>query len=122
MTAAAEVVPPRLRCRGVSVERGGRAVLDDVAVTLPSGRWLTVLGPNGAGKTTLLAVLAGMLRPDAGEVLLDGAPVAALRPRQRAQRLALVPQLPVVPAGMSLGDYVLLGRTPYTGRFATERQ
>lgn len=122
MKPAVDVAAPRVTCRGITVVRGGRALLDDVSLTLPAGRWLTVLGPNGAGKTTLLAVVSGVLRPDAGEVLVDGTPVAALRPRQRAQRLAVVPQLPVVPAGMTLGDYVLLGRTPHTGPFATERR
>ena len=78
-----------------------------------------VIGPNGAGKTTLLRAIAGLL-PSTGDVLLDGERAAALRPRIRAQRVAIVSQRPVLPAAMTVADYVLLGRTPHIAYLDTE--
>ncbi len=65
-----------LRLRGVGVSRGGRRLLQDVGFMVPPGCALAVTGPNGGGKSTLLRLLAGVVEPDAGEVLLDGLPTA----------------------------------------------
>jgi iron complex transport system ATP-binding protein len=101
-----------LSARGVSVALGGRPVLDGVDLSVAAGEWVTVIGPNGAGKTTLLRAVAGLL-PFAGTITLAGRPVARLHRRERARRVAIVPQAPVVPPGMAVLDYVLLGRSPY---------
>ena len=69
--------PPRLAARGVAARRGGREVLRDVSVEVFPGEILGLLGPNGAGKSTLFAILAGLLRPEAGEFSLEGRAVAA---------------------------------------------
>ncbi len=63
---------------------GERVVLHGVDLALAEGETVAVIGPNGAGKTTLLRVLAGLLRPSAGSVLLDGVPVRTGDPRSRA--------------------------------------
>ncbi|MGQ0615542.1 MAG: ABC transporter ATP-binding protein [Acidimicrobiia bacterium] len=101
-----------LSCRGVTVDFGRQRILDGVDLAVERGAWLSIVGPNGAGKTTLLRWLAGLVRAD-GDLHLDGRPASALRRRERARLIALVPQTPVVPVGMSVGDYVLLGRTPH---------
>ena len=101
-----------IRARGVSVDLGGKPVLRDVDLAVADGEWLSIVGPNGAGKTTLLRWLAG-LTAGAGELLLDGRPAGRLRRRERARLVALVPQSPVVPEGITVADYVLLGRTPH---------
>ena len=98
--------------RGVTVDLGGRRILDGIDLAVASGEWLSIVGPNGAGKTTLLRWLAGLVR-GAGELELDGRPASSLRRRDRARLVALVPQIPVVPDGMTVADYVLLGRTPH---------
>ena len=105
--------------RSLSVSLGGRAILRDVSASVPSGGWLGVIGPNGAGKTTLLRAIAGLV-PSTGEVFLDGELAAALRPRVRAQRVAIVSQRPVLPPAMAVADYVLLGRTPHIAYLDTE--
>jgi iron complex transport system ATP-binding protein len=104
---------------GVTVEAGGRRLVDDVSFSVEAGTWLSLLGPNGAGKTTLLRVLAG-LRRFRGTVRLAGRRLEELGRRESAREVALVPQTPVVPAGMTVGDYVLLGRTPHLGVLARE--
>jgi len=63
--------PPRLEVEGLTRAFGARLALDDVGFTLEPGGFLVVLGPNGAGKTTLVRILARLLRPDRGRVLLD---------------------------------------------------
>lgn len=98
--------------RGLRVRLGGVEVLHGVDLTVAAGEWLTVIGPNGAGKSTLLRAVGGLVRFE-GSVELFGTPIAARSRRARARLVATVPQNPVVPPGMSVLDYVLLGRTPY---------
>ena len=108
-----------LRARDVGVALGGTPIVTGVSLDVPAGTWLTVVGPNGAGKSTLLRALAGLVAAS-GTVELGGEPTAGLRRREWARRVAFVPQDPVVPPGMSVGGYVLLGRTPHLGPLGRE--
>ncbi|GAB2490010.1 hypothetical protein GCM10027187_66140 [Streptosporangium sandarakinum] len=98
--------------RDLEVVLETRTVLSGVGLRVRLGGWLAVIGANGAGKSTLLKAVAGML-PHSGEVLIDGTPVRALKPRERARLLAYAPQAPALPGDMTVFDYALLGRTPY---------
>jgi heme exporter protein A len=71
----AGAVTPLLAARGLSRSFGRRRVLHDIDLTLDPGEALAVAGPNGAGKSTLLRLLAGLMRPSAGEVRVMGRPV-----------------------------------------------
>lgn len=103
--------------REVSVELGKRRILDAISLTVEPGQWVNIIGPNGAGKTTLLRSLLGTVE-HSGTIELGGDVVP--RPIERARRLAYVPQNPVIPGGMFVGDYVLLGRTPHRGVFGRD--
>jgi iron complex transport system ATP-binding protein len=103
----------------VTVIAGGKTIVDSVSLEVERGEWVSVLGPNGAGKTTLLRVLAGTIG-FRGDALIDGRRVARLGRRDVARLVALVPQTPVVPAAMTVGEYVLLGRTPHLSPLAQE--
>lgn len=106
----------RLEARSVCAGYRGRPVLASVSVSFAPG-WTAIVGPNGAGKSTLLRVLAGLLAPSAGDVLLDGVPLARLAPRARARAIAWLPQL-AEPAGeLTVRETVLLGRLPQIGVF-----
>ena len=108
-----------VQTRGLAVALDGRPVLHGVDVTVQPGEWVTVIGPNGAGKSTLLRAVGGLL-PVGGSIDLFGTPGARLRRRDRARLVAYVPQTPVVPPGMSVLDYALLGRTPYIAPLGRE--
>lgn len=99
----------------ISVVIDGRTVVDHVAMNVTPGTWHSVIGPNGAGKTTLVETLAGVRKPSSGSVSVRGADIHRLREQARARQLAFVPQHPTVPSGMSVADYVGLGRTAYRG-------
>jgi len=104
---------PALWVDGVTVEARGRAILRDVSLTLDHGERVALIGPNGAGKSTLLRVLAGVLRPAAGRVELDGTPVGSLDRSEVARRLAVVPQQTALPFSMRVEEVVALGRLPH---------
>jgi iron complex transport system ATP-binding protein len=103
----------------VTVELGGRNVVDGVSFTADPGEWVTLIGPNGAGKTSLLRAISGLIT-HRGEIRLAGVPTRELRRREVAQRVSVVPQSPSLPAGMTVQEYVLLGRTPYVSYLGRE--
>jgi iron complex transport system ATP-binding protein len=105
--------------RGVSVALDGTRVLHDVDLAVASGSRVCLIGPNGSGKTTLLRAVAGLVGHQGSIRVGDAAPGAAPR-RELAKLVALVPQQPVVPAGVTVFDYVLMGRTPYIPYLGTE--
>jgi iron complex transport system ATP-binding protein len=104
---------------GITVDLGDARVLDGVDMTVEPGEWLAVVGPNGAGKTTLLRYVAGLVH-GAGDIHLDGRPAGSLRRRERSRLVAYVPQSPVIPEGITVADYTLLGRTPHIRPLGTE--
>ncbi len=116
---ALERVSARLSLTGASVELGRTLVLDGIDAEVSPGEWIALIGPNGAGKSTLLRAVAGLVSYS-GSVALDGVEVSRLGRRELARRLAFVPQAPLLPPGMRVREYVLLGRTPYIGSFASE--
>ena len=95
-----------------------RAV-DDVSAEVPTGTWLGLIGANGAGKTTLLRAILGLL-PHDGTIRLDDRDHRDLSRRELSRSVALVPQSPLTPPGMTVADYALLGRTPYISYLGTE--
>lgn len=103
----------------VSVTYGATRAVDGVTLDVATGEWLTLVGPNGAGKSSLLRTIVGE-EPSTGIVRVAGTDIARVRSRQRALLVAYVPQHPVFPEGLSVFDYVLLGRTPHMGLLASE--
>ena len=110
---------------GVGVRLGGRWVVDGIDATPPPGALTGLLGPNGAGKTTLLRLVAGLLPPEAGAVLVPsasssadqptGAPVGVhtLHRRDRSRRIALLEQESSASVPLTVREVVGLGRIPY---------
>jgi iron complex transport system ATP-binding protein len=102
---------------GLSVRAGAKVLISNVTLAFEPGTWTTIIGPNGAGKTTLVETIAGLRRATQGTVSILDQPLAEMNERARALKVALVPQHPVVPSGMSVYDYVALGRVAHHGLF-----
>jgi len=103
---------------GVCFGYGGRPVLSGIDLDLEPGRWYGVLGVNGSGKSTLLDLLAGLVRPDRGRIEFLGRSLARWPARERARKLALVPQDFTVRFGFSVRELVAMGRYPHLDRFS----
>src|ERR1700704_3273003 len=98
----------------------GPRVLDGVSLDVERGTVVGLLGPNGSGKTTLLRILAGVLPPRSGRVLIDGHAIEQLTRRELARRIAVVPQETHSTFDFSVIDMVLMGRYPHLGPFELE--
>ncbi|WP_291864393.1 ABC transporter ATP-binding protein [Bradyrhizobium sp.] len=101
-----------LVAQNLNVRLAGRAVLNDISLSLASGHLVALVGPNGAGKTTLLRALAGLL-PSDGVIHAGGQALSALSLRERARRFAYLPQGHVVHWPLPARDIVALGRYPH---------
>jgi iron complex transport system ATP-binding protein len=105
-----------LRVEGVSVALGSTQALREVSLAFAPG-WTAIVGPNGAGKSTLLRVLAGLQPVDAGTVDFDERPLAAMRARERATRIAWLAQQGDASGELSVRQVVHLGRLARLGLF-----
>lgn len=92
--------------------KGSPEVLKDVSFTMEPGKFLAILGNNGVGKSTLLKCFNHILKPDSGEVLLEGKNLLKLSTREVAKQVAFVSQS-VPSTQMTVHDVVMLGRRPY---------
>jgi iron complex transport system ATP-binding protein len=104
---------------GVTVRYESVPALSDLTEQVDAGEWVGIIGPNGAGKTTLLRAVARLV-PHDGVIEIDGATVSSMSPKALARLVAYVPQQPELPPDMTVGQYVLLGRTPHIGYFGFE--
>ena len=107
----------RLVAHGVHLAYDQRRVVHGVDLAVPAGQVTVIVGANGCGKSTLLRALGRILRPVEGRVELDGRDLQRMRPREVASVLGLLPQQPVAPEGISVGDLVGRGRHPHQGAF-----
>ncbi|MDE0805223.1 MAG: ABC transporter ATP-binding protein [Acidimicrobiales bacterium] len=110
---------PAVYATGVTVEVGGTRLVGPADLTVGVGDWVNIIGPNGAGKTTLLRAVCG-LQAASGRVDIGGRPLAQMSRRARSRHIGYVPQQPVMPAGMTIEQYVLLGRSPHVGTLGSE--
>ena len=107
-----------LTAQNLNVKLGGRAVLNDISLSLSSGHLVALVGPNGTGKTTLLRALAGLL-PSDGAIFIGGEALSSLALRDRARRFAYLPQGHVFHWPMSVAAIVMLGRAPHADTFSS---
>ena len=103
----------RVDIENLSAERGGRRVVTDVTIQVPSGTVLGLVGPNGSGKSTLLRVASGLAAPSAGRVCFDGTDIASLKRTALARYVAVMAQEHSEEFEISVLDMVLLGRIPH---------
>ncbi len=90
-------------------------VLDDVSLSIESGKITSFIGPNGAGKTTLLGIISRLIAPDSGTVTLDGRAVETYDPTELAKRISILKQSNTINISLTVRDLVSFGRFPYSG-------
>ncbi|WP_211320403.1 ABC transporter ATP-binding protein [Tumebacillus permanentifrigoris] len=103
----------QLETQDLSLAYGTKLILDSLNLSIPSGRITVLIGSNGCGKSTLLRSMARLLPPKSGQVLLDGASIQSVSTKQVAKHLAILPQGPVAPEGLTVLQLVKQGRYPY---------
>lgn len=103
----------RLAAKNLTLGYGERIIVDGLHLDIAPGVVTTVIGPNGCGKSTLLRSLARLLRPRAGQVILDGKAISSLKTKEVARILGMLPQSPVAPEGLTVADLVARGRHPH---------
>lgn len=102
-----------LEVKHLSFAYNGLAAVEDVSFAAPRGSVATLVGPNGSGKSTILKCITNILRPARGEVYVQGQPVACLKRREVARRIAYVPQRLAMTFPMTAFDVALMGRRPH---------
>ncbi|OYN98208.1 ABC transporter ATP-binding protein [Enemella evansiae] len=103
----------RLLTSTVDLGYDGRPISHGLTVEVPDNAFTAIIGPNACGKSTLLRALSRLLRPTAGEVVLDGRDIHTLPAKEVARRLALLPQTSIAPDGITVADLVGRGRYPH---------
>ena len=106
-----------LRGEGVAVGYGDRLIIEPMDVAVPAGEVTAIIGPNGCGKSTLLKALSRTMPLAAGAVYLDGRAIAEMPTAEVARKMALLPQAPEAPGGLTVGELVALGRYPHQRGF-----
>lgn len=90
-----------------------KIIIDKIDVTIPSNKISVIIGANGCGKSTLLKTFSRLIKPEAGNIVLDGKSISSYPSKALAQTLGLLPQSPVVPEGITVFDLICRGRFPY---------
>lgn len=102
-----------LTAQNLSLAYEGTTIIQDLTLTIPTGKITVLVGANGCGKSTLLKGLGRLLKPQSGVVYLDGKSIMKRSTKAVAQQLGLLPQSPVAPEGLTIRDLVVQGRYPY---------
>jgi iron complex transport system ATP-binding protein len=104
-----------LSAQNLSWSAGGATILSGVSLDVRPGEFLGIIGPNGSGKTSLMSLIAGIRKPQAGAVMLDGKPLADHGRQAIARRIAFVEQQAETTERITARQAVELGRTPHLG-------
>jgi len=109
-----------IRLENIGFSYREHRVLREVSFSVEAGDFLGILGPNGSGKTTLIKVIDGILMPGEGTVFLRGKDIRAMKRRDIARTMAVVPQESPFVFSYTVEEIVLMGRSPHLGNLAFE--
>lgn len=102
-----------IRVNGISAGYGEKVIIKELSIDIPRGKVTTIIGPNGCGKSTLLKSIGRILNIKCGSILLDGKEIHEMSTRVLASKLAILPQSPIAPEGLTVEELVSYGRYPY---------
>ena len=107
----------RLEANSINLSYGKKTIINDLDIKIPKGEVTILIGANGSGKSTLLRALARLMKPDNGQIILDGENIFKLPTKEVAKNLSILPQNPNAPEGMTVFQLVKQGRYPYQSLF-----
>lgn len=96
-----------------------RLIVEDLNITIPKGKITALVGANGSGKSTILKTMARLMAPSNGSVMLDGKSIHKQSTKEVAKQLAILPQNPTAPDGLTVSELVSYGRFPYQRGFGS---
>ncbi|MFC9539512.1 ABC transporter ATP-binding protein [Lysinibacillus sp. NPDC056959] len=102
-----------LQTQNLSLQYGDYQVIQDLSFQIPAGKITVLVGSNGSGKSTLLRSLARLLKPHEGDILIDEQKIQSLSSKEIAKQLAILPQGPLAPEGITVHQLVKQGRYPH---------
>ncbi|OXB92890.1 ABC transporter ATP-binding protein [Parageobacillus galactosidasius] len=107
--------------RGVYKQYGGKNVVDNVSITIPTGKLTSLIGPNGAGKSTLLSIMSRLIDKDRGEVRIEGKEISQYKSDELAKKISILKQSNHIAIRLTVKELVSFGRFPYSrGRLTRE--
>jgi iron complex transport system ATP-binding protein len=109
----------RLYTKRVDIAYGDRLIVEQLNLTIPTGKITALVGANGSGKSTILKALARILKPKDGAVFLDGKAIHHQSTKEVAKQLAILPQNPTAPDGLTVAELVSYGRFPHQKGFGS---
>ena len=111
-----------LYIENISLKRGLKNIVNTFNLKIVQGQCVVILGLNGTGKTTLIQAIAGLLPVTKGNIWVNNQCIYEMKPRQRAQKIAYVPQHMVCDLEYTVSDFILMGKTPYLNFWQTPRK
>ncbi|WP_108670624.1 ABC transporter ATP-binding protein [Peribacillus acanthi] len=99
--------------KSLTLSYGENPIIDQLDLSIPKGEITVFIGSNGCGKSTLLRSIARLMKPKSGSILLDGEAIAKLPTKEIAKKMAILPQSPLAPEGLTVLQLVKQGRYPY---------
>ncbi|MFC4618897.1 ABC transporter ATP-binding protein [Camelliibacillus cellulosilyticus] len=109
----------RLKTKALDIAYAQSVIVKNLNLSIPSGKITALVGPNGSGKSTILKTMARLMKPIAGGVLLDGRSIHKQSTRQIARQLAILPQNPTAPDGLTVAELIGYGRFPHRKGFGS---
>ena len=109
----------RLYTEKLDIGYSERLIVENLNLSIPEGKITALVGANGSGKSTILKAMARMMRPNGGKVFLDGKSIHQQPTKEVAKQLAILPQNPVAPDGLTVFELISYGRFPHQKGFGT---
>lgn len=110
---------PHLFTEHLNIAYEERLIVEDLNITIPEGKITALVGSNGSGKSTILKTMARIMKPQKGAVVLDGRSLHKQSTREVAKQLAILPQNPTAPDGLTVKELVSYGRFPHQKGFGS---
>jgi iron complex transport system ATP-binding protein len=109
----------RLNTEGLSIGYAEATIVNNLNLSIPTGKITALVGANGSGKSTILKTMARIMKPKSGTVMLDGKSIHNFSTKEVARQLAILPQNPTAPDGLTVSELVSYGRFPHQKGFGT---